>query len=186
MSLYLTLPEDQLRQRFFALQTPEDVAQLLDVSYPLLQYWLFIADPEKKYVMFTLRKASGGFRTISAPTPYLKIIQQKLNQVLSTVYEVKEPVHGFAAGKSIVTNAHVHAGQSFVFNLDLRDFFPTINFGRVRGMFMSRPYNLPDSVATILAQICCHKNALPQGAPTSPTVSNMICGQLAGCRKSIL
>jgi RNA-directed DNA polymerase len=178
MSFELLLPDDQLRQRFFSLQTPEDVAKLLDVSYPLLEYWLFIAHPDKKYNTFTLSKASGGFRTIYAPTPNLKIIQQKLNQVLATVYESKKPVHGFVSGKSIVTNAQVHAGQTFVFNLDLQDFFPAINFGRVRGMFMAQPYNLPDSVATVLAQICCHKNELPQGAPTSPVISNMICGQL--------
>jgi RNA-directed DNA polymerase len=178
MSFELALPDDQLRQRFFALKTPGDVASLLDVRYPVLEYWLFIAHPDKKYITFTLSKASSGFRTISAPTPNLKIIQQKLNQVLSTVYEVKKPAHGFVKTKSIVTNAQVHAGQTFVFNLDLQDFFPAINFGRVRGMFMAQPYNLPDSVATVLAQICCHKNELPQGAPTSPVISNMICGQL--------
>lgn len=60
-------------------------------------------------------------------------------------------------------------------NVDLQDFFPTINFGRVRGLFMAKPFGATPRVATILAQICCHDNSLPQGAPTSPVISNLIC-----------
>jgi len=73
---------------------------------------------------------------------------------------------------------NTHIKQRYVFNVDLKDFFPTINFGRVRGMFMGFPYKLPKNVATVLAQICCFNNQLPQGAPTSPIVSNMICAHL--------
>jgi len=65
-----------------------------------------------------------------------------------------------------------------VLNIDLSDFFPSINFGRVRGLFMHFPYNIPEGAATVLAQLCCHDNQLPQGAPTSPVVSNMICARL--------
>src|SRR6185295_1316265 len=68
----------------------------------------------------------------------------------------------------------------------LEDFFPSIHFGRVKGMFMSKPYELPLTVARDLANICCHPvtKTLPQGAPTSPVVSNMICGTLDfGLRK---
>ena len=178
MKLRLSPPDDQLREQFLTLERPQDIADLLEISYPLLQYWLFIAPPTDKYITFMLHKASGGLRIISAPTTTLKIIQQKLNQVLQAVYEVKKPVHGFVIGKSIVTNALAHAKQHYVFNIDLQDFFPSINFGRVRGLFMGKPYNLPANVATVLAQICCHENALPQGAPTSPIIANMICGQL--------
>jgi RNA-directed DNA polymerase len=178
MEFELSLPPEKLRQRFLALEHPEDVADMLEVSFAQLTYLLFIAPREHKYKTFTISKRSGGLRNISAPTSSLKIIQQKLNQVLQVVYTPKQPVHGFVSGKSIVTNAAVHAGQSFVFNLDLQDFFPSINFGRVRGLFMGNPYDLPPAVATILAQICCHENGLPQGAPTSPAVANMICGQL--------
>ncbi|MDR3607564.1 MAG: reverse transcriptase domain-containing protein, partial [Oligoflexia bacterium] len=63
---------------------------------------------------------------------------------------------------------------------DLEDFFPSINFGRVYGMFKAVPYSLKSEVATVFAQIACYKNALPQGAPTSPTISNMICSKLDG------
>ena len=65
----------------------------------------------------------------------------------------------------------------FVF-IDLENFFPSINFGRVRGLFMSEPFNVPQAGATILAQLCCHRGVLPQGAPTSPVISNIICSRL--------
>jgi RNA-directed DNA polymerase len=72
----------------------------------------------------------------------------------------------------------VHTRKRFVLNIDLKDFFPHITFKRVRGIFKNPPYNLNDEVATCLAQICCHEGKLPQGAPTSPIVSNMVCAKL--------
>jgi RNA-directed DNA polymerase len=69
----------------------------------------------------------------------------------------------------------MHQRKQWLLRVDLDDFFPTINFGRVRGMFMAYPFEYPANVATLLAQICCYKNELPQGAPTSPIVSNYIC-----------
>jgi RNA-directed DNA polymerase len=171
MEPWLSASDTQLQQRFSALEKPQDIANLLEVDYTQLEYWLFIARPERKYRIFTLPKPAGGLRKISAPVGSLKIIQQKLNEVLRAVYEVKATVHGFAEKRSIVSNAQVHAGQHFIFNIDLQDFFPSINFGRVRGLFIGRPYCLPENVATVLAQICCFENGLPQGAPTSPIVS---------------
>jgi len=87
-------------------------------------------------------------------------------------------VRGFTFGECIVSNARDHVGKRYVLNVDLKDFFPSIHFGRVRGMFMSYPYSLNDKVATVLAQICSLKTELPQGAPTSPIISNMICAKL--------
>ena len=72
-------------------------------------------------------------------------------------------------------NAEKHVARRWVFNVDLENFFPSINFGRVRGLFLAKPYGLPNQVATTLAQLCCYENQIPQGAPTSPVVSNMIC-----------
>ena len=97
---------------------------------------------------------------------------------MQNTYKPKPVVYGFVPGKNIVDNARVHKKKNWVLNIDIENFFPSINFGRVRGMFMGKPYNLPSSVATILAQICCFKNELPQGAPTSPIVSNMICAKM--------
>jgi RNA-directed DNA polymerase len=131
-----------------------------------------------RYEQFYIRKKTGGLRVISAPISAIKLIQRKLSQVLYSVYTPKAPVHGFVPSRSIVTNAQQHVRKRYVFNIDLADFFGSIHFGRVRGVFMNAPYNLPADVSTVLAQICCLSNKLPQGAPTSPVVSNMICARL--------
>ena len=179
MSLKLTASNDQLKKQFFALRTPEDMANLLEIDYSRLKYHLYIIKRFKEtYTTFPVSKKSGGNRQISAPVTALKIIQRKLNQVLQQVYQPKPSAHGFILEKSIVTNAEEHTKRSYILNIDLKDFFPSINFGRVRGLFMATPYNLNGSVATVLAQICCYRNELPQGAPTSPIVSNMICAKM--------
>ena len=117
-------------------------------------------------------------RRIDAPTTNVKILQQKLNQILQYSFGSKPSVHGFVVGKSVKSNAQQHVRKRWVFNIDLEDFFPSINFGRVRGMFMGKPYRLPQKVATVLAHLCCFQGRLAQGAPTSPVISNMICAQM--------
>ncbi|GAH05680.1 unnamed protein product, partial [marine sediment metagenome] len=166
-------PEEWV-EKFRNLRNPRDIATLLDVDYELLVYYLYKIPYENRYRVFQIKKrrSSSSTRTISAPAKSLKIIQHKLAQVLASVYEPKAPVHGFRKGKSILTNAERHVNQKYVLNVDLSNFFPSINFGRVRGMFMAVPYKLDEKVATVLAQICCFNNELPQGAPTSPIVSN--------------
>ena len=101
-----------------------------------------------------------------------------MNQVLQCVYDTKPSVHGFVIGKNVRSNANAHLRKRWVFNIDLKDFFPSINFGRVRGLFMGKPYCLPQDVSTVLAHLCCFQGSLPQGAPTSPIISNMICAQM--------
>ena len=177
-SLKLTLPDAELSVRFFALQTRQDIADLLEVSDYQLRYHLYISNPQHRYKSFQIPKKSGGTRQITAPASSLKIIQRKLNQVLQAVYRPKSCNHGFVRQKNILTNAREHVGRRFVLNVALGDFFPSITFRRVRGMFKSPPYNLNPRVATILAQVCCFSDQLPQGAPTSPVVSNMICGKM--------
>jgi RNA-directed DNA polymerase len=174
-SLFLYKDCDELKQNFFDLKTARDVASLLEVSYEKLTYHLHRFPKDRKYAEFSVRKKSGGTRTISAPVTALKILQRKLSQVLYSIYNHKNPVHGFVVTRSIVTNAKQHLHRRFVLNVDLQDFFGSIHFGRVRGIFMSPPYKCSKEVATVLAQICCHDGKLPQGAPTSPIVSNMIC-----------
>lgn len=178
MSLQLLESEEVLKKGFLSLKIPSDVAILLDVPYKTLKYYLYIRPPHIRYSSFKISKKNGNHRLISSPNRSLKIIQSKLHQLLQAVYKPKSPAHGFIHGKSIVTNAKKHTGQRHVLNIDLKDFFPSINYGRVRGMFMAKPYCLPKTVATVLAQICCHDNQLPQGAPTSPIISNMICAKL--------
>ena len=97
--------------------------------------------------------------------------------MLAAVSTPRSCVHGFIGGRSIATNAQQHVGRDWVLTLDLKGFFPSINFGRVRGLFITR-YGIPPNVATLLARICTFDNELPQGAPTSPVVSNMVAGAL--------
>ncbi len=178
MSIKLSKTPLELKDEFIKLRTREDVAKLLELSTKQLNFHLYVLSPKKQYKVFEIPKKSGGTRQILAPISPIKIIQRKLKQVLEAVYLPKHSAHGFVVGRSIVTNAQVHKKRRYVLNVDLEDFFPTIHFGRVRGMFMGNPYNLSDEASTILAQICCHKGILPQGAPTSPIISNMICVRL--------
>jgi RNA-directed DNA polymerase len=178
LSLTLKGTAEDLRRAFFALASRDDIARLLDLPLSQLTYHLYRTDPAKRYVQFPITKKSGGVRIITAPATSLKIIQRKLNQVLQHVYKCKPAVHGFTLGKGIVTNAQLHKRARFILNIDLEDFFPSINFGRVRGMFMAPPYRLNEAASTVLAQICCFNNQLPQGGPTSPIISNMICARM--------
>lgn len=178
ISLFLEKNCDEIRKQFYELETPKDVANLLNVPYKRLVYHLYKVSSSQKYIAFEIPKKSSGSRIIHAPATALKIIQRKLSQVLYCVYKTKPSVYGFAPNRNVVKNAQIHVKKRYVLNIDLKDFFSSINFGRVRGMFMGKPYNLNPTVATVLAQICCHENKLPQGAPSSPIVTNMICGKM--------
>jgi len=175
MSTRLSADDATLASTFLRLRTFNDVAVLLDVNPKTLRFYLHKAN---NYKAFTLRKRCGGFRAISSPVSPLRIIQRKLNQVLHAVYRGRSPVHGFVRGKSIVTNAGRHLNRGLLLNFDLEAFFPSIHFGRVKGLFEGKPYLLPERVAITLAQICSYNKTLPIGAPTSPIVANMICAQM--------
>lgn len=178
--MQITLPYSKRRAAtlFFSLTQPEDVAKMLAVPHKSLVYWIYRTPERRRYTTIHIPKKSGGTREILAPNPNIKILQQKLNYILQSVYYPKPSAHGFSQTRSVRTNAEAHVGKKWIFNVDLRDFFHWINFGRVRGMFMGPPYHVPQKPATILAHLCCHHRHLPQGAPTSPIVSNMICAQM--------
>ena len=125
-----------------------------------------------------LFRSRGGTRCISAPEIRLRNIQRKLLYILEDVYEPKICAYGFISGKSICDNADKHLKKNQVLNIDLKDYFTQINFGRVRGMLLKKPYEIGNEAATTLAQIMCYKGKLPQGAPTSPIVANMICAPM--------
>jgi len=178
LSVHLGKTPEELREYFYSLHSRHDIGKLLDITYHQLIVYLYRRHPSANYTQFSIPKKGGGVRAISAPSSPLALIQKKLNQVLQAVYTPKPSAHGFIPAKSIVTNARAHLNKRWVFNVDLEDFFPSINFGRVRGLFMGKPYNRNPEVATTLAQLCCYDNQLPQGAPTSPAISNMICAQM--------
>ncbi len=178
MDLTLTRNPSDYQELFRNLGHPKDVADLLEVPYQTLNYWIYATNEDKRYTTFHIPKKTGGHRQIDVPNDNINILQQKLNTVLQSVYRVRPSAHGFVTGRSVKSNAQQHIQKFWVFNLDLDNFFHTIHFGRVRGMFMANPYNLPERVATVLAHLCCHQGRLAQGAPTSPVVSNMICAKM--------
>ncbi|WP_421174746.1 reverse transcriptase domain-containing protein [Aeromonas enteropelogenes] len=130
------------------------------------------------YRNFYIDKKSGDKRLISAPKKRLKSIQRTISHSLNNIYSPRKSAHGFITGKSILTNASMHVDKKFVLNVDLLGFFDSLHFGRVRNLFQSYPLNLTTPVATVLAHICCLNGKLPQGAPTSPIISNMIAYKL--------
>jgi RNA-directed DNA polymerase len=161
----------------------QDVATLLQFQAKSLAYIIYKKPVQTRYKSFQISKRSGGIRDIKAPAPDLRLLQQRLSNLLQNcVEEINESkkrkdalAHGFKRNKSIITNAKKHRRRRYVFNVDLQDFFPSINFGRVRGFFIKDASFLLDAkVATILTQIACHEGVLPQGSPCSPVISNLV------------
>lgn len=151
----------------------DELASLLGLkSYHELAALIY---PKPQYAEFELQKKSGGIRKISAPTKPLKIVQRRLARILLSEHAPEvDCAHAFRRHRSIITNASAHVNKSVVIRFDLKDFFRSINFGRVSGFFQKK-FGLEPQCANVLAQICCHNGNLPQGAPTSPVITNFIC-----------
>ncbi|MDE9465115.1 retron Ec67 family RNA-directed DNA polymerase/endonuclease [Xenorhabdus bovienii] len=106
-----------------------------------------------------------------------KAKNSKVLKIKCSSAEIKQPSlsHGFERKRSIITNAMMHLGQKYVFNIDLENFFGSFNFGRVRGFFIkNRNFSLVPEIATVIAKIACYNNELPQGSPCSPVITNLI------------
>ena len=139
------------------------------------------------YVEFEIPKAKGGTRRIAAPRKKLRTVQRTLlDQILAKI-PMHDACHGFVAGRSTVTNARPHVGAAIVVKLDLKDFFPTVHYRRVRGLFQYLGYSA--DVANTLAGLTTYRpkladgtvlwpGVLPQGAPTSPALANLACRRL--------
>jgi RNA-directed DNA polymerase len=137
--------------------------------------------PAPAYRSFVIKKRGGGVRLIAEPKKQVKLLQLRALEFFTLFAPQNRPcVHGFVPNRSVVTNAEVHANlrPGFVLNIDLKDFFPSITFYRIRGLLQAKPFNFSFEVATVFAQLCTHGGKLPQGAPTSPFLSNQICRPL--------
>jgi len=182
--------------RLPVLASPADVARALGISISRLRWLAFHSDAAEKihYVRFTVPKKSGGVRELSAPHLDLARAQRWIFQNILQQLPTHPAAHGFIRGRSIRSNALPHVGRHILVNADLKDFFPTITFHRVRGAIEQLGYS--PAAATILALLCTESprrtveyagrifhvatgpRALPQGACTSPALSNLIARRL--------
>src|ERR1700722_18429113 len=180
--LVLTKTNDELAAEFQLIDDFDGVAALLALTPSQLYHYTHSG---QRYYIFAIAKKHGGTRTIQAPKVGLKLAQRKLNQVLQAMYSPNSVVQGFVSQRNVVSNASLHTRKRFILNLDLENFFGTITFARVRGMFMAKPYLKNPTVATILARLCCCGSVLAQGSPTSPVVSNMIVSRMDSQLKTL-
>jgi RNA-directed DNA polymerase len=173
-----------------------DFSQKSGFSLSVIKYLAFHRNVSKKshYHVFEIPKKSGGKRKISAPKPQLRYFQHWILENILNKIPVGEMVHGFIIEKSIVTNAEPHLKKDIVINIDLQDFFPSISYKRVKGLFSKLGYS--EQLSTIFALVCTqahteevlldnvkyfvHKGErfLPQGSPASPAISNIIAYKL--------
>lgn len=146
------------------------------------------------YKQFSLPKKSGGLRHIWAPKDNLKALQRWILENIIERMPIHGAAHGFVPGRSIVSNAELHTDSKLLVNIDLKDFFPTFTFRRVKGIFRAAGYM--EGISTILALICTEaprrivkngdetlyvatgKRCLPQGSPASPMLTNVACMRL--------
>lgn len=180
-----------------AIKTVKDLATLLNsikldefgtskykISEKQLLHFANAKIVRQRYRTFHIRKKSGGLREINAPCYQLGLLLHFINILLKSLYTPSLSATGFTEGRSVVDNARVHIGHHYVFNIDLKDFFPSIPQARVWARLQLPPFNFTKEIANVLAGLCCHTNAegtkcvLPQGAATSPLLTNAVCDKL--------
>ncbi len=170
--------------KFNEIKSRNELSDFLKIERKTLTNVLYYKHVENYYHSFVIPKKSGEPREINAPTGILKVIQKKLSNRLYAYrdYICEENgiklniTHAFERKKGIITNASIHKNKRYIINIDLKDFFDSFHFGRVKGYFLKNEhFKLPLEVATVLAQLTCYNGKLPQGAPTSPIITNLIC-----------
>lgn len=178
------------------LHTADDIAKAMHITIGELRFLSYSRKNSKvnHYKRFQMAKKSGGYRLISAPMPKLKKAQHWILEHLLNHVSVHENAHGCVLEKSIKTNATPHIGKAVVINQDFKNFFPSVTYTRIKGVFTSLGYS--HQVATIFALICSEPKILdvsllgdnyyaqrgdrflPQGAPCSPAITNILCKKL--------
>lgn len=189
------LTTDSVQLERYALpqwKSEADLANALGLTVGELRHYSIHRDRERcpHYISFAIRKRSGEPRILHAPKRRLKAIQRQLHRQLVTRLPVSEQAHGFVPKRSVATNAGEHVGRAVVVKFDIKSCFPTITFGRVRGLLIALGYSYP--VATALAILMTEPErqpvaaegqiyyvpigprVCPQGAPTSPGLCNAI------------
>jgi RNA-directed DNA polymerase len=178
------------------LDSPKQLAEALGLSIPQLRGLCYHRDAAKKlhYVRFTIPKKDGTERPIWAPLPTLKAAQRWVHRNIVERLPTHGAAHGFLVGRSTLSNANIHRDSRVVVKMDVEQFFPTVTWRRVKGVFRRAGYR--EQISTLLALLCTespreiveHKGVkyfislgprcLPQGAPTSPGLTNALCLRL--------
>jgi len=178
------------------VNTAAELAAAMQLPLGQLRHFAFAREVSTTthYQRFTIPKKTGGERVISAPHKRLKAAQHWILAHILAPLAIAEQAHGFAPGRSTVSNATPHVGAAIVVNVDLKDFFPTVTYRRVKGLFRTIGYS--EEVATVLGLLCSEPDIteteldgtkfyvargprrLPQGAPTSPAITNALCRRL--------
>lgn len=160
------------------------------ISLRQLNYYKNPNNTKGRFISFTIPKKSGADRKITAPrAKSYKWILRCLNQLFVSVYTPSDHAMGFIKERSVVTNASVHVGKNYVFNIDLKDFFPSIEEARICARLQVAPFNFTYEVASVIAGLVTMrvepskkdskvKYVLPQGSPVSPILTNIICDRL--------
>lgn len=166
-------------ERFLACRSFEQLANLL--HKPPLRLIGLAAHPQ--YREFDIPKKNGGKRRIEDPLPELKKVQRRLNDFLQAVYHFHrtDAAFGFLTNptddprpRHILSNAQVHVGCAWMLNVDMQDFFHLVSQDRIRQLFEAPLFDFNEETAKALAALCCYKNRMPMGAPTSPILSNLV------------
>lgn len=184
LNIAQTSPADCGRKKLTYTSLYEGFAHLLHTqeSNPPTQSLIRHLDGEDNrrayYQELEIPKKRGGTRTLDVPHDPLKWLQRSLLIVLTHLFPRHKCAHGFERGKSIVTHAEKHVRKSFVYTVDIEDFFPSITWSRVFGMLQAYPFKATKPVARYIANLVTYKGRLPQGAPTSPILANLLCRRL--------
>lgn len=163
-------------EKFLELKTKKEFASFFHIKENSLNNILRMNGKDYFYTVFSVPKKNGSTRTISAPKGNLLTIQKRLNIYITKLYlefGKKDYVHGFVPERDIVSNAKVHLRRD-IYNIDLEDFFGSITYWRVYRLFLSR-FRMTEEVSKVIASLVTYNKTLPQGAPTSPMMTNLIC-----------
>lgn len=131
-----------------------------------------IFSPKSFYREFKIPKRRGGYRDISTPYQSLLEVQQWIHEHILSQFNVHKAAYAYVKKRNIAFNAREHIGNKEMLKIDLKDFFPSIKTPRVRELFNRVGYS--KEIAGYLTKLCCLDGAIPQGAATSPIISNII------------
>lgn len=174
-----SISQHDFRNSYAQLASLAELAQFWEIPHSQLSYYVYKANKSSLYRVANLPRRNGRMRKIEAPVPTLKFIQRIIHESLTRIYGPHPAVHGFRAERSIVTNAKEHLSSSYVLNVDLADFFPSITRKRIYGRLVASPYSLHSKVANPIAALSTNAySRLPQGSPASPVIANMVAAGL--------